>query len=51
MFGRPRDRSMVVRKAERVDIECVVRGYLAGSGWAEYPERQHGRDERSLKAC
>ncbi len=29
-------RSMVVRKAERIDIECVVRGYLAGSGWAEY---------------
>jgi phosphoribosylaminoimidazole-succinocarboxamide synthase len=29
-------RSMVVRKAQRVDIECVVRGYLAGSGWAEY---------------
>ena len=29
-------RSMVVRRAERVDIECVVRGYLAGSGWAEY---------------
>jgi phosphoribosylaminoimidazole-succinocarboxamide synthase len=29
-------RSMVVRKARRVDIECVVRGYLAGSGWAEY---------------
>jgi len=29
-------RSMVVRKAKRVDTECVVRGYLAGSGWAEY---------------
>ncbi len=29
-------RSMIVRKAERVDVECVVRGYLAGSGWAEY---------------
>ncbi len=29
-------RSMLVRKAERVDAECVVRGYLAGSGWAEY---------------
>ena len=29
-------RSMVVRKAERIPIECVVRGYLAGSGWAEY---------------
>lgn len=30
------NRSMLVRRAERVDAECVVRGYLAGSGWAEY---------------
>lgn len=29
-------RSMLVKKAERLDIECVVRGYLAGSGWKEY---------------
>ncbi|HUH16910.1 MAG TPA: phosphoribosylaminoimidazolesuccinocarboxamide synthase, partial [Methylomirabilota bacterium] len=29
-------RSMLVRRAERIDVECVVRGYLAGSGWAEY---------------
>jgi phosphoribosylaminoimidazole-succinocarboxamide synthase len=29
-------RSMLVRRANRVDAECVVRGYLAGSGWAEY---------------
>jgi phosphoribosylaminoimidazole-succinocarboxamide synthase len=29
-------RSMIVKKAERIDFECVVRGYLAGSGWAEY---------------
>jgi phosphoribosylaminoimidazole-succinocarboxamide synthase len=32
-------RSMYVRKAERVDVECVVRGYLAGSGWKEYREQ------------
>ncbi len=31
-------RSMVTRKAERIDVECVVRGYLAGSAWAEYQE-------------
>lgn len=31
-----RGRTMVVRKAERIDIECVVRGYLAGSGYKEY---------------
>ena len=33
-----RDRFMIVRRAERIDIECVVRGYLAGSAWAEYAE-------------
>ena len=31
-------RSMLVRRADRIDAECVVRGYLAGSGWAEYRE-------------
>ncbi|NOT33651.1 MAG: phosphoribosylaminoimidazolesuccinocarboxamide synthase [Candidatus Eisenbacteria bacterium] len=29
-------RSMLVRRADRVDIECVARGYLTGSGWREY---------------
>jgi phosphoribosylaminoimidazole-succinocarboxamide synthase len=29
-------RSMIVRKAKPLAIECVVRGYLAGSGWKEY---------------
>ena len=29
-------RTMLVRKADVVPIECVVRGYLAGSGWKEY---------------
>jgi phosphoribosylaminoimidazole-succinocarboxamide synthase len=33
-------RSTLVRKTQVVPIECVVRGYLAGSGWKEY--RQHG---------
>lgn len=36
-------RSMVVRKAEVVPFECVVRGYLEGSGWVEY--------QRSGKVC
>jgi phosphoribosylaminoimidazole-succinocarboxamide synthase len=31
-------RSMLVTKAERVPVECVVRGYLSGSGWSEYRE-------------
>ncbi len=29
-------RAMLVRKAQRIDIECIVRGYLAGSAWEEY---------------
>ncbi len=31
-------RSMYVKKTARVDFECVVRGYLVGSGWREYQE-------------
>ncbi len=33
-------RSVLVRKADRFDVECVVRGYIAGSGWKSY--RQDG---------
>ncbi len=33
-------RSMVVRKADVIPIECVVRGYLSGSGWKEYQKTQ-----------
>lgn len=29
-------RSMIVRKAQRLDAECIVRGYLSGSGWKDY---------------
>lgn len=29
-------RIMVARKAERIDIECVVRGYITGGGWRQY---------------
>jgi phosphoribosylaminoimidazole-succinocarboxamide synthase len=29
-------RSMLVRKAEQLPVECIVRGYLSGSGWKEY---------------
>jgi len=31
-------RSMIVKKAEPLPIECVVRGYLSGSGWSSYQE-------------
>jgi len=32
-------RSMIVKKAKRIPIECVVRGYLSGSAWAEYQQQ------------
>jgi phosphoribosylaminoimidazole-succinocarboxamide synthase len=33
-----RGRSMIVRKAQPLPIECIVRGYLIGSGWKDYRE-------------
>jgi len=35
-----RGRSMVTKKVKRIPVECVVRGYISGSAWAEYKE--HG---------
>jgi phosphoribosylaminoimidazole-succinocarboxamide synthase len=38
-FGGRRElagRSVLVKRAERIDYECVARGYLSGSAWAEY---------------
>ena len=32
-------RSMLVRKAEPLPVECIVRGYLSGSGWIEYQQK------------
>jgi phosphoribosylaminoimidazole-succinocarboxamide synthase len=44
--GFPRDiagflsgRAMIVKKARPLSVECIVRGYIAGSGWSEYQER------------
>ena len=31
-------RSTIARKARRVDVECIVRGYLSGSAWTEYKQ-------------
>ncbi len=31
-----RGRTMLVRKAQRIDAECVARGYITGSGWVDY---------------
>jgi phosphoribosylaminoimidazole-succinocarboxamide synthase len=42
-FDLPREllgRSTIVKKAQRLDVECIARGFLAGSAWAEY--RQSG---------
>jgi DNA-binding transcriptional MerR regulator len=36
-----RGRSSIVKKAQRLDVECIARGYLTGSAWAEY--QQTGR--------
>ena len=33
-------RSMIVKKTKPLTVECVVRGYLAGSGWKEYQNRR-----------
>ncbi len=34
------NRSMLVKKAKRIDFECIVRGYITGSGWKEYQKSQ-----------
>ena len=34
-------RSMLVKRARMVDIECVARGYISGSGWKEYQTARH----------
>jgi phosphoribosylaminoimidazole-succinocarboxamide synthase len=46
ILGIPRDvadllkgRAMIVKKARPLPVECIVRGYLSGSGWNEYQER------------
>ncbi len=33
-----KDRSVIVKKVEPIPVECVVRGYLSGSGWRDYQE-------------
>jgi len=32
-------RAMIVRKAKPLPVECIIRGYLSGSGWSEYQEK------------
>ena len=39
-------RAVLAKRAERIDFECVARGYLAGSGWAEYRKTGHVAGEK-----
>lgn len=38
--GYLRQRTMIVKKAKKIDIECIARGYLAGSAWKQYQKTQ-----------
>jgi phosphoribosylaminoimidazole-succinocarboxamide synthase len=42
-------RSTIAKKAQRVDVECIVRGYISGSAWAEYSEHGTVNGERMEK--
>jgi len=44
-------RSMLVKKAKRIDIECVVRGYIAGSLWKEYREQTFLGKSDTIELC
>ena len=39
-YGVLRKRSMLVKKSKVIPVECVVRGYLSGSGWKEYQKNR-----------
>ncbi len=41
-----RGRSMLVRKVEMVELECIARGYLTGSGWKEYQKSRTVNGEK-----
>lgn len=41
-----RGRSMLVRKVRMVEVECIARGYLTGSGWKEYQKSQTVNGEK-----
>lgn len=49
-----KDRSVIVRKAKIIPVECVVRGYITGSGWEDYKKTGHIGDIKlpeNLKMC
>ena len=41
-----RGRSMLVKKVKMVEVECIARGYLTGSGWKEYQKSQTVNGEK-----
>ena len=41
-----RGRSMLVKKVNMVEVECIARGYLTGSGWKEYQKSQTVNGEK-----
>ncbi len=41
-----RGRSMLVRKVKMIEVECIARGYLTGSGWKEYQKSQTVNGEK-----
>ena len=43
-----RGRSMLVKKTEPLSIECVVRGYISGSGWKSYQESVENRSQPGI---
>lgn len=43
------DRSMLVKKAKRIDVECVVRGYISGSLWKEYKEKKELSEDNRVE--
>jgi len=45
-FESLKDRSMLVKKATPLPVECIVRGYLSGSGWNDY---RHGQSVSGIK--
>ena len=42
-------RSMLVKKAKRIDIECVMRGYIAGSLWKDYKHKRAESEEGTIE--
>lgn len=43
-------RGMIVRKAKRLDVEAVVRGYLVGTGWSAYQRGDYNKGEYDVPA-